>query len=163
MTVSAGWARQLLGDPFERQTAPTVGLSYGYRPLKFLELEAGVLGALHPGRQLCNAHACYDPFDRYIWVPFGVRFIAPLASGRVELSAGGGGLYENYATGEFDPFTGSSDGRSGWGGYFAGGAAAALDHRRRYWIGVTPRVILANPRYARDRFFTITGDFSFRF
>ena len=85
ITLSGGWARQLLGEPFERQTAPAVGLSYGYRPLRFLEVEAGVLVALHPGGQLCNAHACYDPFDRYLWVPFGVRFIAPLSAGRFEL------------------------------------------------------------------------------
>ncbi len=119
--------------------------------------------ALQPGQEQCNAHGCYDPNDRYIWVPFGVRFIAPLASGRLELSAGGGELYESYSFSGMNPFTGATEGRSGWGGYFAGGAAAALDHRHHYWIGVTPRVILANPPYARDRFFTITGDFSFRF
>ena len=153
----------MFGDPFERQTAPVIGLSYGYRPLKFMEIEGGVSAALHPGHESCNAHTCYDPYDRYVWVSFGARFLAPLASGRFELSAGGGGLHENYSTGEIDPFTGSDDGRSGWGGYFQAGAAAALDHGHRYWVGVTPRIVLANPPYARDRFFTITGDFSFRF
>src|SRR5450759_1045439 len=85
ITVSGGWMRQLYGYPYEQlTTAPIVGLSYGYRPLKFLEFEGGGVAALQPGQQSCNAHGCYDPNDRYIWVPFGVRFIAPLVARRLE-------------------------------------------------------------------------------
>jgi hypothetical protein len=163
ITVSGGWARQFTMDSFSRQTAPALGLSYGYRPLKFVELEAGIVVALQPGQEECNAHACYDPNDRYIWVPFGVRFIAPPIAGRLELSAGGGGLHETYSASNVNPFTGSTGSRNGWGGYFCAGAAVALDHRHRFWAGVTPRAILANPPYGRDRWFTITGDVGFRF
>jgi hypothetical protein len=164
ITVSGGWMRQLYGYHGEQlTTAPVVGLSYGYRPLKFMEFEAGVHVALQPGGVSCNAHGCYDPNDRYIWVPFGVRFIAPLVAGRLELSAGGGGLYERYSLSNPDSPFGYQPGYGGWGGYFSGGAAVALDRRHRFWAGATPRVILANPRYRRDRWFTITGDITFRF
>jgi len=37
-------------------------------------------------------------------VPFGVRLVAPLAWKRVEVSLGGGGLYETYAV--FNHFAG---------------------------------------------------------
>jgi hypothetical protein len=164
LTVSGGWVRQWNGYSYEPlTTAPVVGLSYGYRPLKFMEFEAGVHVALHPGGESCNAHGCYDPNDRYIWVPFGVRFIAPLVARRLELSAGGGGLYERYSVSNPDSPFGQFGGYGGWGGYFSAGAAVALDRRHRFWAGATPRVILANPRYRRDRWFTITGDISFRF
>jgi hypothetical protein len=165
ITVSGGWMRQLYGYPYaELTTAPLVGLSYGYRPLQFMEFEAGIDVALQPGRQSCTQYGCYDPNDRYVRVPFGVRFIASLVKGRVELSAGGGGLYEQYSVSRpYNPFTGSRGRYGGWGGYFKESAAVALDHRRRFWAGVTPRVILANPPYVRHRWFTITGDLSFRF
>jgi hypothetical protein len=164
ITVSGGWMRQLYGYPYEQlTTAPVMGLSYGYRPLKFMEFEAGVVVALQPGGVSCNAHACYDPNDRYIWVPFGVRFIAPLVAKRLELSAGGGGLYERYSVSNPDSPFGQFGGYGGWGGYFSAGAAVALDRRHRFWVGATPRVILANPQYRRDRWFTITSDISFRF
>lgn len=162
ITVSGGWMRQLFGYDYERQTAPVVGLSYGYRPLQFLEFEAGVDVALQPGQELCSAHGCYDPDDRYIRIPFGVRFIAPLVAHRVELSAGGGGLYQKYSVSNpYNPFNVSS--RDNWGGYFVGGAAVAIDHRHRFRVGATPRVILMNPPHTRNRWFTITGDISFRF
>ena len=51
ISISGGWARQLYVDPNYRETAPVVGLSYGYRPLKFMEFEAGVAVALQPGLQ----------------------------------------------------------------------------------------------------------------
>jgi hypothetical protein len=163
ITVSGGWARQLFPGFSQRETAPALGVSYGYRALKFVEFEAGAVVALQPGPQSCNAHTCYDPNDRYIWVPFGVRFIAPLVAGRLELSAGGGGLYEKYSVSNPDSPFGPREGFAGWGGYFSGGAAVALDRRHRFWAGVTPRVILANPPFARDRWFTVTGDLGFRF
>jgi hypothetical protein len=160
ISVSGGWGEQLSVYPTERQTAPVVGVSYGFRPLKWFEVEAGLFAGLQPGQPICNAHGCFNPDDRYFWVPFGVRFVAPLAWKRVELSGGGGGLYERYSIGGGNnPF--SLQSRGGWGGYFVGGAAVSVT--RRFWVGGTTRFLLANPQYARDRWFTITGDVSFRF
>ena len=163
ISLSGGWGEQLRVFPGDRQTAPVVGICYGFRPLKYVEIEAGLMAALQPGQDLCSAHGCFDPDDRYFWALFGLRFLAPLASGRLELSAGGGGMYEKYSVSnsDFNPFGIRS--RDGWGGYFAGGAAVALDRSRHFRIGATPRFILANPAFARDRWFVITGDVSFRF
>ena len=96
VTFSGGWSRQLNTSFEPPQTAAALGMSYGYRPLKFLELEAGLTVNFQPAPSECSAHGCIDVDDHYFWVPFGVRFVAPLAWKRVEISAGGGGLYENY-------------------------------------------------------------------
>jgi hypothetical protein len=164
LTLSGGWSRQTPAPAYEAaQTAATLGISYGFRPWKHVEFEAGVFAGLQPVPSVCNAHGCFDPDDRLIWVPFGIRFVAPLAAGRIELSAGGGGLYEAYSlTNEAsNPFALRS--YSGWGGYFTGGAAVALDRSRHWWLSATPRWFLANPQYRRDRWFQIAGEVSFRF
>ena len=155
--------QQVYGLSYEQPlAAPVVGISYGYRPLKFVEFEAGVTVALQPGQQSCSAHGCYQPDDRYFWFPVGAHFIAPLVARRLELSAGGGGLYQKYSIGTpSSPFEIAQ--RGGWGGYLSGGAAVALDRRHRFWASATPRIILANPPYRRDRWFIIAGDISFRF
>jgi len=160
VTLSVGWGEQISFYPTDRRTAPVLGASYGYRPRKWLQVEAGVLTALQPGQTLCNAHDCFNPDDRYLWVPLGVRFVAPWK--RVELSAGGGGLYELYSVSNggssisFSPYH-----YNAWGGYFVGGAAVKVT--RHFWVGATPRFPLANRTHIRDHWFTITGDVSFRF
>jgi hypothetical protein len=158
IALSGGWGEQISVYPAGRQTAPVLSVSYGYRPLKWFEVETGLMTALQPGQTLCSAHGCFDPDDRYFWVPFGARFVAPIGWKRVELSAGGGGLYERYSVrnGTSNPFNIAS--YDGWGGYFAGGAAVKVTHR--IWLGATPRFLLANPKYRRDRWFTITGEVS---
>ena len=160
--MSGGWTGQIFNNFSYQQTAPIVGASYGYRPLKFLEIETGFFAGFQPGETLCNAHGCYDPNDRYFWIPLGVRFVTPPLANRVELSVGGGGLLQRYSVTNTDnPFSIAS--QNGFGGYVTAGAAVALDHRRRFWVGATPRVLLANPEVRRFRWFTVTGDFSFRF
>ena len=80
---------------FEKQSAPVLDLSGGCRVWKFVELELGVTMAFQPAPNQCNAHGCVNPDDRFYWVPFGVRLVAPLAWKRVEVSVGGGGLYHD--------------------------------------------------------------------
>jgi hypothetical protein len=162
VTVGGGWSREIGGYSYtEKQSAPALEMSYGYRAWRFVEVETGLTMAFQPGPQQCTAHGCVDPDDRFYWVPFGVRLVAPLAWKRVEVSVGGGGLYENYAVSHgAGLYVGTS--RSGWGGYFEGGASVWLDQRRHWWVGATPRFFLANPSYARDRWFTIAPDVSFR-
>jgi hypothetical protein len=163
LTFSGGGARQTNAfSSYETQTAPVLGLSYGYRFRRWIEAEAGVFAALTPGGEIVGAHYDVHPADRFWWFPFGVRFVAPLYLGRIEFSGGGGGLFEQYTVGREQAAFGLQN-RHGWGGYFVGAAAVALDERKRFWLGATPRWFLANPPYARDRWFTITGDFSFRF
>jgi len=161
ISLSGGWGSQISVFPTNGESAPALGISYGFRPLRWFELESGLVTALHPGGPICSAHGCFDPDDRYFWVPFGVRFVAPIAWQRVELSAGGGGLYQKYTANSANPYNVQSYGA--WGGYFTGGAAVSLDRSRRFWLGATPRVMLANPAFRRDRWFVITGDVGFRF
>jgi hypothetical protein len=162
LTFSGGWSSQIGGISFvEHQTATGLGLSYGYRVHKYIEAEAGVFTALDPTGQICSRNGCEDVNDHFFWVPFGVRFIAPPYLGRIEFSGGGGGLYEKYTGGA--AFGGAFLPYHGWGGYFVGSAAIALDHSRHFWLGATPRWFLANPANARDRWFQIAGEFSVRF
>ena len=162
VTLSAGSARQINAKHSTPETAPVVGIGYGRRILPFMEIEAGVTVGLQPSPAMRGAFYDYDPNDRYIWVPFGVRFVAPLVAHRLEFSAGGGGLFERYSISNPDaPFGFGS--HNGWGGYVSAGAALAVDRRHRFWLGVTPRALLANPKYGRDRWFTLTGDVSVRF
>ena len=162
ISLSAGWTQQIFVKTSYGQTAPTAGVSYGYRPWKFMEFESGIAVGFQPGEKLCNRFGCYDPNDRYVWIPVGVRLIAPLIAKRVELWLGGGGLIQTYRVSN-PSYEYSNSTESGFGGYFSAGAAVALDGRRRFWFGATPRVLLANPEFRRWRWFTITGDFTFRF
>jgi len=161
VTFSGGWSRQLNGYFGETESATGLGMSYGYRPLRFLELEAGLTANFHPAAPECSAHGCVYLDDHFFWVPFGVRFVAPLAWKRVEVSGGGGGLYERYQVGNPDNPFDLLD-RSGWGGYFRGGAAVWIDRGHHWWLGASPTFFLANPRYARDRWFVIAPEISFR-
>jgi hypothetical protein len=139
-------------DPYD--TAVSLGATYGYRMRPWFVPEAGVFAAINPVPGYCNANGCYTFNSRFIWVPFGVRFSLPLRQDRFELSAGGGGVYQNG---------GNTIGYDAFGGYVKASAAMALDHGRHFWLGATPRVVIANGTYARDRWVTLTGDLSFRF
>jgi hypothetical protein len=163
LTFSGGWTRQVGGYSFEpKETALGLGLSYGHRFHKYIEAETGVFTALGPTRDVCSRLGCFNVNDRFFWVPFGVRFIAPLYLGRIEFSAGGGGMYEHYSPGDLVPY-GPTDSRDGVGGYAVASAAVAFDHGHRFWLGATPRLFLANSGPWRDRWFQISGEFSVRF
>jgi hypothetical protein len=161
LTFSGGWADQI-GPSYEGESATSIGLTYGYRPYNHVEFEVGVQTALHPGPEIRGASYDFKPDDRYIWIPFGVRFIVPIAEDRFELSTGGGGLYQRYSISNsgsgfgFDPY-------HAWGGYLVESASVALDHGRHFWLGATPRFFIANGAFHRDRWSTITAEFSVRF
>jgi len=162
LTFSGGWANQI-GPSYESESATSLGLTYGYRPSHYLEFEAGIQTALKPGPEIRGANYDFKPDDRYIWIPFGVRVIAPVAEDRVELSVGGGGLHQRYSISNsgsgffgFDPY-------NAWGGYGVASAAVALDRGRHFWLGASPRFFIANGESHRDRWVTITGEFGFRF
>jgi hypothetical protein len=135
ISLSGGWTQQVFVNTYDGHAAPTVGLSYGYRPWKFLEFETGISVGLQPGPQLCSRFGCYDPNDRYIWIPVGLRLIALLVAKRVELSLGGGGLIQKYWVSNPTTEFGVSS-QAGFGGYFSAGAAVAVDRRRRFWFGL---------------------------
>jgi hypothetical protein len=70
-----------------------ITFSGGWSPI---ELEASLFTAFNPAGEVCSRIGCIDVDDRFYWVPFRVRFIAPLYFDRIEFSAGGGGPYEKY-------------------------------------------------------------------
>ncbi|MBZ5612301.1 MAG: hypothetical protein LAP87_31285 [Acidobacteriia bacterium] len=158
LTFSGGWSHDV-GSSSEQESATGLGLSYGYRVHNYVEAEAGLFTALDPTGDICSHNGCVDANDHFFWVPFGVRFIAPLAGGRIEFSVGGGGLYERHTAGNAGALP-----YSAWGGYFVGSAAVALDRSRHLWLGATPRLFLANSgAVARDRWFQISAELSVRF
>jgi len=162
VTFGGGWARQLNTPSYNAETATALEATYSYAVTPYIRLEAGVATALHPTPDVCGSFGCYQVDDRFLWAPFGVRFALPLWRRRLELSAGGGGLYEKYSVGNDTPFGFQSV--DGWGGYFVGGAAVALDRRHRWWLGASPRWVLANPAEGRhDRWFLIPLEIGWRF
>ena len=162
ITFSGGQSWEVFKSFTESDTAVSLGGTYGYRVLKNLAVDAGVFAARDPFPPSCASFGCFNGDNRFIWVPFGARFILPLKQDRYELSAGGGGLWEHYTVNNPNTAFGANS-YSGWGGYFKVSAGMALDRGRHFWISGTPRWILANPANQRDRWFMITGDVSFRF
>ena len=147
---------------FGASTALSFGGSYSYRLFRHLGLEAGVLTALDPTGVIRGENFAIDVKDRFTWVQFGPRFILPLWDGRLEVSAGAGGAYENYSGGVTTPI-GNLPSRTGWGGNFSGGAAIAMDTGRHFWVGMTPRYIVVTAAQAHDRWLIAAGELSFRF
>ena len=141
-------------------TSPSLGATGGIRITPGIELEAGVLATIDPVSQGCDRFGCITPSSDFIWAPFGVRFIRPIGE-RVEISAGGGGLFEHFSTGPQVGLAGYD--YNGFGGYFKASLAVALDRHRHFWIGATPRLNVANSGNYRDRWFLITGDIGVRF
>jgi hypothetical protein len=88
-------------------------LAMANRVIPMVDFEAGIFTAFDPIPATCNRSGCYNGDNRFLWVPFGARFVIPVGE-RVELSAGGGGLYERFSVSNPNPALG---GRSytGWG------------------------------------------------
>jgi len=128
--VFAGGEAYQVNSIFERNTAPTIGLTYGYRLMKHVELDTGVFTGFHPAAELCSRNGCQAANDHYYWVPFGVKFVAPIKHDRLELSAGGGGMYQKYSVGT-NFFGNGPASYDAWGGYATAGFAIAVDPRRR--------------------------------
>jgi hypothetical protein len=149
ISFSGGQSWEVFKTFTESDTAVSLGGTYAYRVTKNLAVDAGVLVAVNPTPPDCASFGCSNGDNR-------------LKHDRYELSAGGGGLWEHYTVINPNSSFGASS-YSGFGGYFKASAGVALDPRRHFWISGTPRWILANPANHRDRWFMITGDFSFRF
>ena len=163
LTFSGGLANNA-GNTCCGDTSPALGLTYSYRFLPHVALEAGVDSAIALGTEIRGANYDAHIGDRMFWVPFGVRGILPLRHNRIELFVSAGGLYEKYyAANPFDSVGVVS--RDGWGGYAALGASVALDRSRHFWLGGSSHFFFGNSNngYAHDRWVTTTADFSFRF
>lgn len=160
VTFSGGWSYELDNRNLSHESATSLGISYGHRFRPWIEAEAGLFTALDPTGVQCGSVGCEDASDHYYWVPFGVRLIAPLYRRRIEISGGGGGLFEKYSGNSLSVGPVS---RSAGGAYFVVSAAFALDRGRHFWVSATPRGFLANASDARDRWLQLSAEISFRF
>jgi hypothetical protein len=144
---------------FREDMAGAIGATYSRRVLPFVWAEAGVLAALEPTGAYMNRLGTFPIDSHSIWVPFGVRGTLPLPH-RFEVSLGVGGVYEkfsvaqNYGVGPYP--------HDGWGGYLNPSAAFALDRKRHFWLGASPRFFFINGS-SSDRWLMFTGDLGFRF
>ena len=163
VTLSGGFAHNV-GNNCCGDSAPSFALTYAYRLFPHVDVEAGVDTALSLGTEARGANYDFKADDRFLWVPFGITGVLPLRSGRLEVSAGAGGLYEKYLVGSPAESVGFAS-RDGWGGYASTGAAIALDQQRHFWISASPQLFFANANrgYAHDRWFVLNVGLGFRF
>jgi hypothetical protein len=133
-------------------------VNYAYRFHRNLQAELGLdalFGAAGVNKVQSSVVGDIKVHDSEYLVPFGARAILPLLHDRLELSAGGGGMYLLYAEEAaapegvtvYCPYGGCAlivdcttcKSRSGWGYYGVAGAAYSLDNRRRLWLGFSGR------------------------
>jgi hypothetical protein len=159
VTFSGGFGHNV-GNSCCGDSAPSLAVTYAYRLFPHVDVEAGVDTALSLGSEARGAHYDFKADDRFLWVPFGLKGILPLRSGRVEVSAGAGGLYEKYLVGDNSFFVSSDS----WGGYASTGIAVALDGRRHFWVGASPQLFFANTGSGyHSRWFVLNVGLGFRF
>jgi hypothetical protein len=162
VTFSGGDSFQIFTPFADSNSAVSLGGTFGYRFTPHVTAEAGVFGVIDPFPPECGYSGCFGRDNRFIQVPFGLKFSLPVRHDRFELSVGGGGLYQRFSVSNPNTDFGET-GYSAWGGYFKATAGVAIDRRKRLWLSVTPRWSLANSGGIRDRWFMLTGDISYRF
>jgi hypothetical protein len=132
--------------------------SYAWRFHRFFQAETGLdasFGSAGIDRREHSAVGNIKITDSEYFVPFGASAVLPLAKGRLELTAGGGGAYLYYneeagvpeGVNVYCPYGGCSvtvdcpscKSRGGWGYYGSGSVAFPLDRRRRVWLNFTCR------------------------
>lgn len=117
--------------------------------------------------------------DYQFLAPLGGRGILPLASGRLQISGGGGGAYMRYQERIRQPYNyyridcPVCKSRGGWGYYGLLGASVALDRYQRFRLGVTSKVYRGHTEgeafgqvpmiRTRDRWVNIYGEFGISF
>ena len=141
--------------------APGYTVSYAYRPVRWLALEAGLEQIPRPiGSSVCCEYQT-NAYDELFLVPLGARYVWEPDRGRIRLSVGGGGAYMNHAIGyEYPPDLLFST--SGRGGQAVAAVSYALTRSRRFHVGITGRYYYVPiNRYVNARLFTIGPDFTF--
>ena len=130
--------------------------SYEFRLFHYLAPEIGVQNLI-PNVLEDDKYGPLLGRERVSILSFGLRGIAPLRHGRIELFAGGGGAYLWSSDSDFN-----GDRSSNWLFQVVGGGRAAIDHRHRFWIGPTVRFSRDAGRPTQE-WVSLTADFGFRF
>jgi hypothetical protein len=122
--------------------APGFSIDYGFRPRRWLTLEAGFTQIVRPvGSSVCCEYAT-NANDQLFIVPFGGRYVWEPPNGRLRLTVGGGGAYLNHTVGNQN---GGTVGFSGWGGQFVASGDYAMTRSGRFRLGATARYYFASP------------------
>jgi hypothetical protein len=130
--------------------------SYEFRILKYLAPEVGVVNSI-PLIPSYDPHHPGSSRERVTLVSFGLRGIAPLNHGRIELFAGLSAAHVSSSYYELSDY-----GIGSWLGQINGGGRIAIDKRRHFWIGPTARFSRDGGRPVQE-WVSLTGDFGFRF
>ena len=124
-------------------SAPGFSIDYGFRPRRWLTLEAGFDQIVRPiGSSVCCEYST-NANDELFLVPFGARYVWEPRSTPLRLTVGGGGAYLNHAVGNQ---AGGTVGFSGWGGQFVASGDYAVTRSGRLRIGVSARYYFASPK-----------------
>lgn len=154
--VSAGLGFALPGRDLKTyyQAAPAWSFGYGYRPVKYLQLDLGLDGAYNAARVTDYLNVPGLGYlrirDFQMFLPLGGRVVAPVAKGRVEFYGGGGAAYARTAEFLSQPSyylrvdCPDCVARDGWGYYALLGGSVALDRAQHFRLGVTTRVYRMN-------------------
>lgn len=127
--------------------APGYGIDYGFRPRRWLMLEAGFEQIVRPvGSSVCCEYST-NAEDQLYLVPFGARFVWEPRSSRARLTAGGGAAYLNHNVGNLN---GGTVGFSGWGGQFVASGDYAVTRSGRLRVGLTARYYVGAPKPSAD-------------
>lgn len=156
---------------------------YGYRPWRYLQLDAGLDTAYNAADVdqylLDPAFGYLRVRDFEYFVPMGARLVAPFKDNRFSVYGGGGGAYIRYSESLRQPSEyynvscPSCRSRDGWGYYFLAGADVALTDGGGIRLGFTTRVYQVTtdgrgvgqlpPVETRDRWINTYGHITFCF
>jgi hypothetical protein len=114
----------------EYSAGPALHVGYQLRFQKYLAVEAGWTGSWLPGTS-CTKFGCEHPVGEVGFLDYGLRGIAPVAAGRVELSVGLGGGYIWYGN-DYNYFNSELL-------QYSGRATVAIDHRKHFRVAFTIR------------------------
>ena len=146
--VGAATPQGVLSGSLFRSTM--LSAAYGYRFHPYFQADTGVdviFGAARVREFQPNlVFGDLRIRDDQVLVPFGGRAILPVAGGRAEFSAGGGGAYIYHGkhleqpSEEFEVQCRTCTSRSGWAWYGLAGGNVAVDALRHVRLGVTARL-----------------------
>jgi hypothetical protein len=133
-------------------TSAGLGLGYGYRFHEYFQAEAGyelLFGAARVRDFLPTLYGNLRIRDYQHFLPYGGRVIVPIKGDKIQLFAGGGGVYMRYSERVRQPFAQQGftfdcavcSARDGNGYYGLVGGNMALDRAQHFRIGVTSRFI----------------------
>jgi len=123
--------------------APGFSVDYGFRPRRWLMLEAGFNQIVRPiGTSVCCEFAT-NADDELFLVPFGARYVWEPRNSRLSLTLGGGGAYLNHTVGNQ---AGGAVGFAGWGGEFVASGDYSVTRSSRLRLGLMARYYFASPK-----------------